>query len=130
MPEGTVNGPPGRLGPFRPGAALIALRTGAPIVPLAIAGTEELYIGRRLASRVLRRTSARELLGTAWDGVPPAPESREELDLAKRASDALAALLGPAVEELQPLTIDPPTHPKRLRRRLTWLLLGPGPLEQ
>jgi 1-acyl-sn-glycerol-3-phosphate acyltransferase len=130
MPEGTVNGPPGRLGPFRPGAALIALRTGAPIVPLAIAGTEELYIGRRLASRVLRPTSARELLGTAWDGVPPAPESREELDLAKRASDALAALLGPAVEELQSLTIDPPTHPRRLRRRLTWLLLGPGPLEQ
>ena len=43
MPEGTVNGPPGRLGPFRPGAALIALRTGATIVPLAMAGTEELY---------------------------------------------------------------------------------------
>ena len=129
MPEGTINGPPGRLGPFRPGAALIALRTGATVVPLAIAGTEELYIGRRMASRVLRPTSARELLGDGWDGAPRAPESREELDLAKRASDALAALLGPLVEELQPLTIDPPAHPRRLRRRLTWLLLGPGPLE-
>ena len=29
---GDVSGPPGRIGPFRIGAALIALRTGAPIV--------------------------------------------------------------------------------------------------
>ena len=129
MPEGTVNGPPGRLGPFRPGAALIALRTGAPILPLAMAGTEELYIGRRMASRVLPATSARELLGVAWDGVTPAPEGREELALAKRVSEALAALLEPVVEQLQPRTEDPPGHPRRLRRRLTWLLLGPGPLE-
>ncbi len=129
MPEGTVNGPPGRLGPFRPGAALIAIRTGAPIVPLAMAGTEELYIGRRMASRVLPPTSARQLLAGAWDGTPPAPESREELELAKRASEALAALLEPVVEELYPRTVDPPDRPRRLRRRLTWLLLGPGPLE-
>ncbi|TME12438.1 MAG: 1-acyl-sn-glycerol-3-phosphate acyltransferase [Chloroflexi bacterium] len=128
MPEGTVNGPPGRLGPFRPGAALIALRTGATVVPLAMAGTEELYLGRRMASRVLPPTSARELLGPAWDGRLPPPESREELELAKRASEALAALLGPAVEALHLRTVDPPGHPRRLRRRLTWLLLGPGPL--
>ena len=129
MPEGTVNGPPGRLGPFRPGAALIALRTGATIVPLAMAGTEELYIGRRMASRVLPPTTARELLADTWDGVLPEPGSRAELELAKRASEALAARLGPAVEALHPATVDPPSHPRRLRRRLTWLLLGPGPLE-
>jgi len=129
MPEGTVNGPPGRLGPFRPGAALIAIRTGAPIVPLAMAGTEELYIGRRMASRVLPATSARDLLGDAWDGTALVPESREELRLARLASEALAARLGPVVEELQALTVDPPGRPRRLRRRLTWLLLGPGPLE-
>lgn len=129
MPEGTVNGPPGRLGPFRPGAALIALRTGAPIVPLAMAGTEELYVGRRMASRILPATSARELLGDAWDGVLPEPDSRAELDLARRASEALAARIGPVVHELYPGTVDPPGHPRRLRRRLTWLLLGPGPLE-
>jgi 1-acyl-sn-glycerol-3-phosphate acyltransferase len=129
MPEGTVNGPPGKLGPFRPGAALIALRTGAPIVPLAMAGTEELYVGRRMASRVLPPTSARDLLKESWDGTPPDPESREELELAKRASAALAALLEPVVEALHPGTVDPPDHPRRLRRRLTWLLLGPGPLE-
>ena len=130
MPEGSVNGPPGRLGPFRPGAAVIALRTGATIVPLAMAGTEELYLGRRMASRVLPPTSAAELLGASWDGVLPEPDSRAELELARRASDALAALIGPVVEALHPATLDPAAHPRRFRRRLTWLLLGPGPLER
>ncbi len=128
MPEGTVNGPVGRLGPFRPGAALIALRTGATIVPLAMAGTDELYVGRRMASRVLPPTTARELLGEDWDGILPEPDSRAELDLARRASLVLATRIGPVVEELYPRTVDPPSHPRRLRRRLTWLLLGPGPL--
>jgi 1-acyl-sn-glycerol-3-phosphate acyltransferase len=130
MPEGTINGLVGRLGPFRPGAALIALRTGAPIVPLAIAGTEELYLGRRMASRVLAPTSARELLGDGWDGMLPDPDSRAELELARRVSDALAARIGPVVEELYPGTVDPHSQPRRLRRRLTWLLLGPGPIER
>jgi 1-acyl-sn-glycerol-3-phosphate acyltransferase len=129
MPEGTVNGPPGRLGPFRPGAAVIAIRTGAPIVPLAMAGTEELYIGRRMASRILSATSARELAGDAWDGSPPEPDSRAELELARRVSEALAARIGPVVQAIHPSTVDPSNHPRRLRRRLTWLLLGPGPLD-
>jgi 1-acyl-sn-glycerol-3-phosphate acyltransferase len=128
MPEGTVNGPAGRLGPFRPGAALIALRTGATIVPLAVAGTEELYVGRRMASRVLPPVTVRDLV-QEWDGVPPEPDSRAELDLARRAIEALAARIGPVVEALHPETVDPPNHPRRFRRRLTWLFLGPGPLE-
>ena len=130
MPEGTVSGPPGRIGPFRHGAALIALRTGAPIVPLAIAGTEELYLGRRMATRVLAPTSARELLGVSWDGVLPEAGSREELDLARALAARFEALLGPAVEALQPGTVDPPDHPRRLRRRLTWLFLAPGRLDR
>jgi 1-acyl-sn-glycerol-3-phosphate acyltransferase len=129
MPEGTINGPTGRLGPFRPGAALIALRTGATIVPLAIAGTEELYLGRRMASRILPPTTVRELLGGQWNGVLPDADSRAQLDLARRASEALAARIGPVVEALYPGTVDPPAHSRRLRRRLTWLLLGPGPVE-
>jgi hypothetical protein len=130
MPEGTVSGPAGRVGPFRTGAALIALRTGAPIVPLAMAGTDELYLGRRMASRILATTSIADLLGETWDGVVPEPGSRAEIELAKRASDALSARLGPVVEELQPWTEDPPGRPRRLRRRLTWLLLAPGRLDR
>ena len=90
MPEGTVSGPPGRIGPFRTGWAVIALRTDAPIVPLAIAGTEELYIGRRMASRVLPATTARALAGLE----PGAPSCRRgdrarSSTLAHRMSDAL-----------------------------------------
>ena len=83
MPEGTVSGPPGRIGPFRTGWAVIALRTDAPIVPLAMAGTEELYLGRRMASRVLPATSARALAGLARGAPLPAEGSREELALAR-----------------------------------------------
>jgi 1-acyl-sn-glycerol-3-phosphate acyltransferase len=130
MPEGTVSGPAGRVGPFRHGAGVIALRTGAPIVPLAVAGTEELYIGRRMASRILPVTSVAELLGDAWDGILPVAGSRAELDLARRIVERLAERLGPVVEGLHPATVDPPDHPRRLRRRLTWLLLGPGRLDR
>jgi 1-acyl-sn-glycerol-3-phosphate acyltransferase len=130
MPEGTVSGPPGRIGPFRHGAALIALRTGAPIVLLAMAGTEELYLGRRMASRVLPPTSARVLLGDAWDGVLPPAGSREELDLARRVTARFEAILGPVVLELHPGTVDPPDQPRRLRHRLTWLFLRSGRLDR
>ena len=130
MPEGTVSGPPGRVGPFRTGWAVIALRTDAPIVPLAIAGTEELYLGRRMASRVLPATSARSLAGLSPDAALPAAGTREELDVARRMSAALTDLLGPAVEALYPATVDPAGRPRRLRRRLTWLLLRPGRLDR
>jgi len=130
MPEGTVSGPAGRIGPFRIGAALIALRTGALIVPIAMAGTEELYLGRRMASRVLPPTSARALLGDAWDGELPPPGSREELALARALTARFAAVLGPVVEELHPGTVDPPSHPRRLRDWLTWLFLRRGRLDR
>lgn len=130
MPEGTVSGPPGRLGAFRIGWAVIAIRTDAPIVPLAVAGTEELYMGRRLASRVLPVTSVRELAGLEAGAPLPAAGTREELEIAHRMSDRLAAILGPVVEALQAWTVDPPSHPRRLRRRLTWLLLRPGRLDR
>lgn len=130
MPEGTVSGPPGRIGPFRFGWAVIALRTDAPIVPIAFAGTEELYVGRRMVSRILPPTSIADLLGAGWDGALPEPGSRAELELAKTLSGALAARLGPVVEELWPLTVDPPDHRRRFRRRLTWLFLRPGRLDR
>jgi 1-acyl-sn-glycerol-3-phosphate acyltransferase len=130
MPEGTVSGPPGTLGPMRSGWAIIAMRTDAPVLPLAMAGTEELYLGRRMASRVLPVTSARALAALAPDATWPEPGSREELAMARQLTDRLAEQLGPVVEELHPSTIDPPDHPRRLRRRLTWLFLRPGRLDR
>jgi 1-acyl-sn-glycerol-3-phosphate acyltransferase len=130
MPEGTVSGPVGRLGPMRSGWAMIALRTDAAILPLAMAGTEELYLGRRMASEVLEPTSARALLGDTWDGLLPTEGSREEMELARRLTSRFEAVLGPAVERLYPGTVDPAGHRRRLRRRLTWLFLRPGRLDR
>ena len=130
MPEGTVSGPPGKLGPMRNGWAIIAQRTDAPILPIAMAGTEELYIGRRMASRVLPMTTVRELAGLVSDAPLPEPGSRDELALARVLSDRLAERLGPVIEALHPGTIDPPDHPRRLRDKLTWLLLRPGRIDR
>jgi len=129
MPEGTVSGPAGTTGPFRIGWAVIALRTGAQIVPIAMAGTEELYVGRRMASLVLPPRTVADFIPD-WDGVVPAPGSRKELDLARRMTAALEHELRPVVEALHPETVDPPTRRRWLRKRLTWLLLRPGRLDR
>ena len=129
MPEGTVSGPAGTTGPFRIGWAVIALRTGAQIVPMALAGTEELYVGRRMASRILPRRSGRDLVPD-WDGVVPDAGSKQELELARRMTAALEGVLRPVVEELHPWTVDPPGRRRLLRDRLTWLLLRPGRLDR
>ena len=130
MPEGTVSGPPGRLGAMRHGWAIIALRTEAPILPLAMAGTEELYLGKRMASRILPVTSVRALADLPDGAQLPAPGTREELALARAMTERLAGILGPAVEALHPGTVDPPGHPRRFRQRLTWLLLRRGRLDR
>ena len=130
MPEGTVSGPPGRLGAMRTGWAIIAVRTDATVVPLAIAGTEELYIGRRMASRVLPPRTARELASLApWTPLPE-PGTREELATARLMTDRLTEILDPVIQALHLRTVDPPERPRRLRRRLTWLLLRPGRLDR
>ncbi len=95
-----------------------------------MAGTEELYVGRRMISRILAPTSVAALLGADWDGVRPEEGTRAELDLARELSAALAAVLGPVVADLWPRTVDPPDRPRRLRRRLTWLFLRPGRLDR
>ncbi|HEX7949426.1 MAG TPA: hypothetical protein VF494_03685 [Candidatus Limnocylindrales bacterium] len=45
-------------------------------------------------------------------------------------NETLAGILGPPVVELHARTVDPPGHPRRLGRRLTWLLLRPGRLDR
>jgi 1-acyl-sn-glycerol-3-phosphate acyltransferase len=51
FPEGRINVATQtgqRLLPFEPGAAVIARRSGVRIVPMAIAGSDDLYLGRRV----------------------------------------------------------------------------------
>ena len=97
-----------------------------PDRPAAIAGTEELYVGRRLASRILPPTTPRELLGDAWDGTLPPEGSREELALARRLTERFEALLGPEVEALYPGTMTRPSSAGGSASGSTWLLLRPG----
>jgi 1-acyl-sn-glycerol-3-phosphate acyltransferase len=111
-PEGARAGDGDRIAPLRRGVGLIGLRTGAPIVPVALGGTKELYRGRRIGLRVLPPTTAVRLAGIG--SVPP-PGSAEELDAARHATEALALVLAPHVTELAHRADDPPTYPRRWR---------------
>ena len=81
FPEGGIS-PSGELRPFRRGAAMLAARGGAPIIPIAIHGTSEaLPLGRLIP----RRRPITVRIGTP---IRPASHQREDLE---RASEAAAA---------------------------------------
>ena len=93
FPEGTRS-PDGRLGPFKKGPFFLAEQTAAPIIPVAIAGTEQL----------LRKGSAAIHPGTVHLTFLPAidPKSfRTRDELMRAVRGAIANALPP---ELQPLT--------------------------
>jgi 1-acyl-sn-glycerol-3-phosphate acyltransferase len=112
FPEGSRRGDPFEPEPFRRGVGLIGLRTGAPIVPVILAGTAELYRGRRIIFRVLPPTSALELAALE---VAPDPGTAAELAAAREATTALQVLMTPGVEELARACDDPPSLPRRWR---------------
>jgi len=97
-PEGTRQHGP-KIQPLQPGAAYLALRSGMPIVPIGIAGSEE----------ILRDHSApiphfhRVVITIGEPIVPEARTSgvvaRDKVDaLTQRLSDSLQALLDQAYE--------------------------------
>ncbi|MGO0122433.1 lysophospholipid acyltransferase family protein [Desulfothermobacter acidiphilus] len=51
FPEGTRGQEAGRLLPLQPGAALLALQSGAPVVPVALTGTRKWW-GERVEVRI------------------------------------------------------------------------------
>jgi 1-acyl-sn-glycerol-3-phosphate acyltransferase len=95
------------------GLGYVALRTGAPIVPLVIGGNHELYLGRRIALRVLPPLDPFLLAGLQPGGPAPAPGSREEREAAHRLAEAFreatAAALDAAWRSVEPK----PGHRKR-----------------
>jgi 1-acyl-sn-glycerol-3-phosphate acyltransferase len=95
FPEGTRS-PSGALIPARNGAALLALRSGAPIVPLAITGTEGMLHWRAIFGP---RPRAKVVIGQPFTvgHHPDGPIDRAELKLATdRIMREIAALLPPA----------------------------------
>lgn len=109
--------PPGTARPLGLGVAYFALRTGAPIVPLAIGGSDELYRGRRLRVEVLEPVTARELAGLPVDGPLPRPWSREERAAAHAIVAGLHARCAPAVAAVQ-AAVQPA---EGTRKRWSWL---------
>lgn len=88
-PEGTRS--PGRLEPFLPGAAWLAVKTGAPLVPCSISGTEQAGRATR-PGRVRVRVRFREPVHVA---VEPEPAARRRV--AEELTDRLRRDLGTAL---------------------------------
>lgn len=81
FPEGGIN-PTGQLRPFHRGAAMLAARAGAPIIPIAILGTADaLPLGRTIP----RRRPITVRIGTP---ISPASHRREDLEQAGGAAAA------------------------------------------
>jgi 1-acyl-sn-glycerol-3-phosphate acyltransferase len=86
FPEGTRA--PGRLLPFLPGAAWLALATGAPIVPCALTGTE-LAVEARRPRRVRVRIGFRPAIEVARVD-DPGERRRLALEITAEIRDAIA----------------------------------------
>ena len=130
MPEGTVSGPAGRIGPFRVGLGADRAadrRADRPVRDRRAPRSSTSAGGWRRGS--CRRRRSRELLGPAWDGMLPAEGSREELDLARRLSERSRRVLGPGRRgalsgDRRSAGPSAPAAPPR------WLLLRPGRLDR
>lgn len=109
-------GPAAPLGTARPlglGVAYMALRTGAPIVPLAIGGAHELYRGRRLALQAVPPVTWQELADVAPGAAPPQPWTSEERRIAHLVAARLAERTAPAVAAVHLATEAPADTIKR-----------------
>ena len=117
FPETGPPVPVERARPFGRGTAYFALRTGAPIVPIILGGTDILFRGRRIVVRILPAVSAASLAGLDPAAAALAPRSREERLAARRLTEALQALTASHVAKVHQLAAPPPGA----RRRWLWL---------
>jgi 1-acyl-sn-glycerol-3-phosphate acyltransferase len=97
--EGRVSRVESSLGPFARGVGYLALRSGAPILPVWLAGTAELYLRKELAT----------IAGTPRVVPKEAPTKEATRTLALALHDDLARL-------------EPTEHaPEPARKRMRWL---------
>lgn len=117
------SGPPVPVGTARPiaaGLGYVALRADAPIVPIVIGGTHELFLGRRIVVRILPAVGPRELGGLGPDDPLPVPGGHEERETAHRLAKALHARTADAVAAAHDAA-EPPSGQRKRGRRLTTL---------
>ncbi len=117
FPETGPPTPPGTARRFGAGLAYFALRTGAPIVPIVLGGTEELFRGRRFRLEVLEPVTWQDLAGVPPRSAPPEPWSSAERRVAHRVVSALHERTAPTVERAHLAVLPPPGT----RKRWSWL---------
>lgn len=122
FPEAGPASPPDRARTIEPGFGYLAMRTGAPLVPMVIGGTGELYRGRRLVVRVLPPTTPQELAGRPAASPLPDPGSSEERTDARRIATAFTAMMAPPVADLHAEIERASAHDRKRWRWLTHLL--------
>ena len=89
FPEGTRSRD-GKLGEAKPGAALLAIRSGAPLLPVGIAGTERIFPGR---SRMPHRTRVVVRIGPIFT-LEHVPSGRIPRELLGRGTERIMAEIG------------------------------------
>jgi len=97
FPEAGPPSAPDAARHIEPGFGYLALRTHAPLVPIVIAGTGEIYRRRRLVLRVLPAVDPAELAGLAPGGTLPEANSAEERAAARRIADAFSGRMAPVI---------------------------------
>ena len=100
MPETGAASQPGALRRIGGGMAYVALRSGAPIVPLVFGGNEELYLGRTIILRVLPAMDPVALAGLAADEPLPEPGSSAERRATRRLTEGFEAAVAASVAEV------------------------------
>ena len=117
FPETGPSTPPGTARPFGSGLAYFALRTGAPIVPLVLGGTHELYRRRRFRLDVQEPVTWQDLVGVPPGALPPQPWSSAERRMAHRLTLELhERMVGPVIDAHRATTPTP-----EVRKRWRWL---------
>ncbi|MEI6271376.1 MAG: lysophospholipid acyltransferase family protein [Chloroflexota bacterium] len=89
-PEGTRSRD-GRIGEFRDGVALLALRSGVPVLPVAVSGTQQIWAPGALIPRRVNRV--RLTIGTPLQFTHPVGERSELATVTAAIRDAVSALL-------------------------------------
>ena len=89
-PEGTRSRD-GRIGEFRDGVALLALRSGAPVIPVAVSGTEQMWAPGALIPRRVDRV--RLTIGAPLHFTHPVGARPQLATVSGAIHDAVAALL-------------------------------------
>lgn len=100
FPEGRVS-PTGELGPILPGAVMIALRTGAPIVPAGIVGIDNILPYTEVVPRpTLRPVRVHFAEPITFDDLQDLPSRQQREKAAERLGNAIRAAIEVAKSQI------------------------------